>query len=169
MRKLENPNHKASRRGRFCSDPETVRRLASICQEHPGRLALVGLVRGYVNSTSTTLTIDSYIAGRTDTRPRIILTFEREADFERATKSAAAALEKREQLESAATALRGFCNVGAAVLVASAVARQKASGGSTCRGLNLASFRGSSELEYGCDGAYAQERGDPNDGQNGSA
>ena len=62
--------------------------------------------------------------------------------------------DKREQLETAATVLRGFCGMGAAVLVASAVARQKGNGGSTYAGLNLASFRGSSELEYGCDSAY---------------
>lgn len=35
------------------------------------------------------------------------------------------------------------------MLVASAVVRQKNAGGSTYNGLNLASFRGSSELEYG--------------------
>ncbi len=62
--------------------------------------------------------------------------------------------DKREQLETAASKLRLFCDAGAAILVASAVARQKHAGGSTYRGLNLASFRGSSELEYGCDGAY---------------
>ncbi len=62
--------------------------------------------------------------------------------------------DKREQLETAAGTLRGFCDRGAAVLVASAVARQKHAGGSTYRGLNLASFRGSSELEYGTDAAY---------------
>jgi replicative DNA helicase len=62
--------------------------------------------------------------------------------------------DKREQLETAATVLRRFCDAGAAVLVASAVARQKHAGGSTYKGLNLASFRGSSELEYGADAAY---------------
>jgi len=62
--------------------------------------------------------------------------------------------DKREQLETAATVLRRFCDAGAAVLVASAVARQKGKAGSTYAGLNLASFRGSSELEYGCDSAY---------------
>ena len=62
--------------------------------------------------------------------------------------------DRREQLESAAAVLRRFCDAGAAVLVASAVARQKHAGGSTYRGLNLASFRGSSELEYGADAAY---------------
>lgn len=62
--------------------------------------------------------------------------------------------DKREQLETAVTVLRRFCDAGAAVLVAAAVARQKNAGGSTYRGLNLASFRGSSELEFGCDAAY---------------
>jgi replicative DNA helicase len=68
--------------------------------------------------------------------------------------------DKREQLETAATVLRRFCDAGAAVLVASAVARQKGKGGSTYAGLNLASFRGSSELEYGCDSAYLFAPGD---------
>jgi replicative DNA helicase len=71
-----------------------------------------------------------------------------------------AAKDKREQLETAATVLRRFCDAGAAVLVASAVARQKGKGGSTYTGLNLASFRGSSELEYGCDSAYLFTPGD---------
>ncbi|MFO0842092.1 MAG: DnaB-like helicase C-terminal domain-containing protein [Gemmataceae bacterium] len=62
--------------------------------------------------------------------------------------------DRREQLETAATVLRRFCDAGAAVLVASAVARQKGQRGSTYTGLNLASFRGSSELEYGTDAAY---------------
>jgi replicative DNA helicase len=62
--------------------------------------------------------------------------------------------DKREQLETAATVLRRFCDAGAAILVASAVARQRSNSGSTYRGLNLASFRGSSELEYGADAAY---------------
>jgi replicative DNA helicase len=65
-----------------------------------------------------------------------------------------AAKEKREQLETAATVLRRFCDAGAAVLVASAVSRQRGRGGSTYEGLNMASFRGSSELEYGTDAAY---------------
>jgi replicative DNA helicase len=64
------------------------------------------------------------------------------------------AKDKREQLETAATVCRRFCDAGALVLVASAVARQKGHTGSNYSGLNLASFRGSSELEYGCDSAY---------------
>jgi hypothetical protein len=43
--------------------------------------------------------------------------------------------------------LRGFADAGAAVLVASAVSRQMSNHGSSYTGLNLASFRGSSELE----------------------
>lgn len=70
------------------------------------------------------------------------------------------AKEKREQLETAATVIRGFCDAGAAVLVAAAVARQRGQSGSTYKGLNLASFRGSSELEFGCDGAYLFAPGD---------
>ncbi len=62
--------------------------------------------------------------------------------------------DRREQLETAATVLRRFCDAGAAVLVASAVARQRGQRGSSYAGLNLASFRGSSELEYGTDAAY---------------
>jgi replicative DNA helicase len=63
--------------------------------------------------------------------------------------------EKREELDTAVTVLRSrFCDVGAVVLLAAAVARQKSTGGSTYKGLNLASFRGSSELEFGCDAAY---------------
>jgi replicative DNA helicase len=68
--------------------------------------------------------------------------------------------DQREQLEAAATALRRLCDAEAAVLVASAVARQRDAGGSTYRGLNLASFRGSSELEYGADAAYIFKPGE---------
>jgi len=65
-----------------------------------------------------------------------------------------ASKDKREELDTAVATLRGFCDEGAAVLVAAAVARQKGRTGSTYSGLNLASFRGSSELEFGCDAAY---------------
>jgi replicative DNA helicase len=68
--------------------------------------------------------------------------------------------DKREQLETAAAILRRFCDAGAVVLVASAVARHRNAGGSTYQGLNLASFRGSSELEYGTDAAYLLVPGD---------
>jgi replicative DNA helicase len=64
------------------------------------------------------------------------------------------AKDQRERIETAVTVLRRFCDAGAAVFCAAAVARQKTVHGSSYRGLNLASFRGSSELEYGCDSAY---------------
>ena len=64
------------------------------------------------------------------------------------------AKDKREELDTAVTVIRRFCDDGAAVLCAAAVARQKSAHGSTYRGLNLASFRGSSELEFGADACY---------------
>lgn len=62
--------------------------------------------------------------------------------------------DQRDRLETAMTVLRRFCDTGAAVLGAAAVARQKGTGGSNYHALNLASFRGSSELEYGADACY---------------
>jgi replicative DNA helicase len=64
---------------------------------------------------------------------------------------------ERERLELAAPVLRSFCHAAAAVLVASGMTRQKGTLGSTYTGLGLASFRGSSELEYGADSAYLFE------------
>jgi len=68
--------------------------------------------------------------------------------------------DKREQLETAATICRRFCDAGALVLAAAAVSRQRGQTGSNYSGLNLASFRGSSELEYGADSAYLFVPGD---------
>jgi replicative DNA helicase len=61
---------------------------------------------------------------------------------------------EREQLGTAATTCRRWCDAGALVLCVSAVARQQGRTGATYAGLGLASFRGSSELEYGADSAY---------------
>jgi replicative DNA helicase len=61
---------------------------------------------------------------------------------------------QREQLEAACEKVRRFCNLGAAVFAAVAVARQRSDRGSSYSGLNLASLRGSSELEYGADAVY---------------
>jgi replicative DNA helicase len=48
-----------------------------------------------------------------------------------------------------------LANAGAGIVLISSVARQKSSNGSsTYTGLNLASFRGSSEIEFGADSAY---------------
>jgi replicative DNA helicase len=68
--------------------------------------------------------------------------------------------DKREQLETITAVLRGFCDRGAVVLAAAAVARQKGVSGSSYRGLNLASFRGSSELEFGADACYLLAQGE---------
>jgi len=75
--------------------------------------------------------------------------------------------DRREQLETAVTVLRRFCDAGAAVLVAAAVSRQRGQTGSNYQALNLASFRGSSELEYGCDSAYLFAPGDGFDPEKG--
>jgi replicative DNA helicase len=61
---------------------------------------------------------------------------------------------QREQLETACEKVRRFCELGATVLAAVAVARQRSERGSSYNGLNLASLRGSSELEYGADAVY---------------
>jgi replicative DNA helicase len=66
----------------------------------------------------------------------------------------AEARDQRDRLDSAMGVLRKFCDSGAAVLAAAAVSRQRGSSGSNYHGLNLASFRGSSELEYGSDACY---------------
>lgn len=66
-------------------------------------------------------------------------------------------MDRREQLEGAASEIRRFCDLGAAVLVVSAVSRQRGASGSNYSGLNMASFRGSSELEYGADSAFILE------------
>lgn len=68
--------------------------------------------------------------------------------------------DNRERLEIMAAVLRRFCDVGACVLSAVAVARQRGKSGSTYNGLNLASLRGSSELEYGADAVYVLRPGE---------
>jgi replicative DNA helicase len=73
------------------------------------------------------------------------------------------ARDNRERLEIMAAVLRRFCDMGACVLSAVAVARQKSKGGSTYSGLNLASLRGSSELEYGADVVYIIQQGEQNE------
>ncbi len=63
--------------------------------------------------------------------------------------------EDRAKLDRLMSGVRALANAGACVLLISSVARQKsANGSSTYSGLSLAAFRGSSELEFGCDSAY---------------
>ena len=61
----------------------------------------------------------------------------------------------RVKLDAVMGEVRTLAGQGAAVLVISSVARQKNSrGSSTYQGLSLAAFRGSAELEFGCDSAF---------------
>jgi replicative DNA helicase len=57
--------------------------------------------------------------------------------------------------------VRGMAARGVAVVVVSAVSRQRdTTGRSSYAGMNMASFRGSSELEFGADDAYLLVRND---------
>ncbi|MFV0493629.1 DnaB-like helicase C-terminal domain-containing protein [Mycobacterium sp.] len=64
------------------------------------------------------------------------------------------AQDSRLQLDGLLAALRELCSCGAAILAAAAVSRQSGQTGSDYENLGLASFRGSSELEFACDQAY---------------
>lgn len=66
---------------------------------------------------------------------------------------------QREAIESLMTGLRSLAQAGAGVLAVSAVGRQRNHGGSGYAGLNLASYRGSSELEFAVDSAFLLEAG----------
>jgi replicative DNA helicase len=65
--------------------------------------------------------------------------------------------EKRHEVNKLMEYLRRFANAGCGLLVLAAVGRTKDSKGRSsysAEGLNLASFRESSELEFGCDSAF---------------
>jgi replicative DNA helicase len=65
--------------------------------------------------------------------------------------------DKRGSVNAMMDFLRQFADVGIAVIVISAIGRTKDKRGRSCytgEGLNLASFRESSELEFGCDDAF---------------
>lgn len=69
--------------------------------------------------------------------------------------------DERQNLDTLLTDVRRLAGAGAGVLLVSSVSRQKsATGSSTYAGINLASFRGSSELEFGADDAYLLQPGD---------
>jgi replicative DNA helicase len=64
----------------------------------------------------------------------------------------------RENLDGIMTGVRRLALAGAAVLAVSSIARQRDDRGrSSYTGLSMASFRGSSELEFGADSAYILE------------
>ena len=67
---------------------------------------------------------------------------------------------QREGIEAAMGCIRAMADAGAGVLVLSAVARQSGTKGSDYSGLGIASFRGSSELEYAANSAYVLTNGD---------
>lgn len=70
----------------------------------------------------------------------------------------------RAKLDALMSGVRTLATAGACVVLISSVARQKSkNGSSTYAGLNLASFRGSSEIEFGADTAYILEA-DPKSG-----
>ena len=70
----------------------------------------------------------------------------------------------RAKLDALMSGVRVLANAGACVVLVSSVARQKSNNGSsTYAGLNLASFRGSSEIEFGADAAYILDA-DPKSG-----
>ncbi len=71
---------------------------------------------------------------------------------------------QRESLEASMGALRQLADRGAGVLLLSAMSRQSSSRGSTYKGGNLASFRGSSELEFAADSAYLLPSRDSEEG-----
>lgn len=61
----------------------------------------------------------------------------------------------RSKLDALMSQVRTLASAGACVVLVSSVARQKTkSGSSTYAGLGMASFRGTSELEFGADAAY---------------
>ena len=70
----------------------------------------------------------------------------------------------RAKIDALMSGVRVLANAGVCVVLVSSVARQKSkNGSSTYAGLNLASFRGSSEIEFGADTAYILDA-DPKSG-----
>jgi replicative DNA helicase len=98
------------------------------------------------------------IAADADTHEADVLSL----DYIQRIRPAAAKEGDRENLDSLVDGLRKMATAGAFVLCISAVSRQRdAKGKATYSDLGLASFRGSSELEFGCDSAFIL---DPADG-----
>jgi replicative DNA helicase len=67
------------------------------------------------------------------------------------------ASDKRGSIDATMAAIRQMADMGVAVIVVAALSRQKSAQGSTYHGAGLASFRESSELEYGADDAFILE------------
>jgi replicative DNA helicase len=72
--------------------------------------------------------------------------------------------DRRGAVDATMSTIRGFAASGVAVIAVAAVGRQRdARGSSSYDGLTLASFRESSELEYGADDAFILTRDDAED------
>lgn len=78
------------------------------------------------------------------------------------------AMDKRAELDSVMEYARRFADAGLCVLAVSAVSRQKGRTGSTYAGLGLASYRGTSELEYGADSAWILSKDEDTDTRSGA-
>jgi replicative DNA helicase len=77
-------------------------------------------------------------------------------------------VDKRGAVNASMDYLRQFADAGTAVIVASAIGRTKDSKGRSSyagEGLNLASFRETSELEFGCDDAFILTPDDDDQGE----
>lgn len=74
--------------------------------------------------------------------------------------------DRRGSVDASMGYLRQFADAGTALIVIAAVSRSKDSKGrsSYCEGLNLASFRESSELEFGADDAFILVPGEDDEG-----
>ena len=73
------------------------------------------------------------------------------------------AMDRRAELDSVMEYARRFADKGLGVLAVSAVSRQKGKTGSNYAGLGLASYRGTSELEYGADSAWILSKDEDTD------
>ena len=78
------------------------------------------------------------------------------------------AMDRRAELDSVMEYARRFADKGLGVLAVSAVSRQKGKTGSNYAGLGLASYRGTSELEYGADSAWILSKDEDTDTRRGA-
>jgi replicative DNA helicase len=77
--------------------------------------------------------------------------------------------DRRGAVDAMMSYLRQFADAGTAIIVVAALARSKDSKGRSSygEGLSLASFRETSELEYGCDDAFIMTPADNNEDEDG--
>lgn len=94
---------------------------------------------------------DDFFGGGSESAPGVIL-----LDYIQRIRPPGGHNDKRGSVDACMNYLRQFADAGASVIVVSAVGRSKDNRGrnSYTEGLNLASFRESSELEFGADSAF---------------